>query len=123
LAAFNLEHPQLIVTHSCPTRIGVGVRGSPMFEPLVRVHVTNAGFDSGPQDDCGEPELTKLWHGLRFSPHGWVFGHFHHSHSAEVEGTRFVCLSDELQIPTRAMAIWDAGEKKLRQPGPPGGHR
>ena len=113
LENFNHERPQLIVTHSCPTRIGVGVKGSPLFEPWVRVYVTNAGFDAGPQDDCGEPELTKLWHGLAFSPRAWVFGHFHQPHRTEVEGTRFVCLSDDLGIPARAMVIWDTESRKL----------
>lgn len=114
LASFNHECPDLIVTHSCPCRIGVGVKGSPAFDPWVRLFVTNAGFDSGPRDDCGEVELTALWHGLRSGPRAWVFGHFHHPHHREVEATRFVCLSDELETPERSMAIWDTETKDLR---------
>jgi hypothetical protein len=110
---FNREQPELIVTHSCPSRIGVGMKGSPMMEPWVRMHITSEGFDAGPQDDCGETELTHLWHGLTYQPQAWVFGHFHHCHQATVGATRFVGTADDLNSPARTLAIWDTGERRL----------
>ncbi len=107
LFQFNHSHPHLIVTHSCPTRIGIGVQGSPFFASGVQLYILNAGFDPGRSTDCGEPQLTKLWHGLNFSPRAWVFGHFHHSRSAEIEGTRFVCLGADLADPAGMLAVWD----------------
>ena len=109
-ALFNREKPDLIVTHSCPAGIGIGVRGSPDLEHGVTEHIVKAGFDPGPQDDCGEMELAQLWRDLRYRPRGWVFGHFHCSHEAVVEGTRFVSVSDDVR---QALVLWDTEEKKL----------
>ena len=48
-----------------------------------------------------------------YKPRAWVFGHFHRAHQATVEGTRFVCVSDDLDSPGRTLVIWDTEEKKL----------
>jgi predicted phosphodiesterase len=113
VALFNREKPDLIVTHSCPSGIGIGVRGSADLEQGVAEHISGAGFDAGPQDDCGEAELAELWRGLRYRPRGWVFGHFHCAHEAVVEGTRFVCVGDNLDMLRQALVLWDTEEKKL----------
>jgi predicted phosphodiesterase len=113
VALFNQERPDLIVTHSCPARIGIGVTSAPAMGPGVAEHVTAAGFDPGPPDDCGEVELGRLWCELTYKPRVWVFGHFHREHEATIEGTRFVGLGDELDAPARRLAIWDTEEKKL----------
>lgn len=110
---FNQQRPELIVTHSCPSRIGVGIRSSGEMQAGVAEHITAAGFDAGPQDDCGEVELGRLWLDLSYKPRGWVFGHFHRPHRATVEGTQFMCVSDDLDSPFRSFVIWDAEEKKL----------
>jgi hypothetical protein len=110
VALFNRERPDLIVTHSCPSRIGIGVRGSAELEHGVAEHISGAGFDAGPQDDCGEAELAELWRGLRYRPRGWVFGHFHCAHEAVVEGTRFVCVPENA---SQSLVLWDTEEKKL----------
>lgn len=112
-ALFNLERPELIVTHSCPAGIGVGLRGSPHFEHGIDRHIRAAGFDPGPRDDCGDMELSKLWRGLDYRPRAWGFGHFHCAHEASVEGTRFVCVSDALDAPGATFVLWDTEEKKL----------
>lgn len=112
-AAFNRERPELIVTHSCPSRIGVGMTGSPLMEPWVRLFVTTAGFDSGPPDDCGETELAGLWHALTYQPRAWVFGHFHHFHRATVGKTRFVGTDCDLDSPGRTLVIWDTEERQI----------
>lgn len=112
-ALFNQERPELIVTHSCPSRIGIGLHGPPEMQPGVAEHITAAGFDAGPEDDCGEVELARLWLDLSYRPRAWVFGHFHRPHQATVEGTRFVCVGDDLDSPARTLVLWDTEEKKL----------
>jgi hypothetical protein len=110
---FNRERPELIVTHSCPSRIGIGIQSSAEMQPGVAEHITAAGFDPGPADDCGEVELGRLWLELAYKPRAWVFGHFHRAHQTTVEGTRFVCVSDDLDSAFRTLVIWDTEEKKL----------
>jgi len=113
IGLFNRERPELIVTHSCPSRIGVGIKGSPGMEPCVGLHITAAGFDAGPMDDCGEVELSALWHGLTYQPQAWAFGHFHQFHHSQVGATRFVCIDSELDSPARTLAIWDTDLRRL----------
>ncbi len=103
---FNQEKPGLLVTHSCPSGIGIGMRGSPDMELGAAMHITAAGFDAGPRDDCGEPELRRLWQGLEYRPKHWVFGHFHQHHEATVEGTQFVCLAECVSADS-GLTIWD----------------
>lgn len=113
VALFNREMPELIVTHSCPSGIGIGVRGSPDMEQGVAEFVVHAGFDPGPPGDCGEAELGILWRELRYRPRGWVFGHFHCAHEATVTGTRFLCVSDSLSVCPHTLVLWDTEEKQL----------
>lgn len=113
VAMFNRERPELIVTHSCPARIGIGLRSAAEMAPGVAEHVAAAGFDPGPADDCGEAELSRLWGELTYRPQAWVFGHFHRAHEAWIDGTRFVGVSDELEASSRRLAIWDTEEKRL----------
>ncbi len=113
VSLFNQQRPELIVTHSCPSGIGIGIQSSANMEPGVVEHITAAGFDAGPQDDCGELELGRLWLELAHKPRAWVFGHFHRAHESSIEGTLFVCVSDALDSPFRTLVIWDTEEKKL----------
>jgi predicted phosphodiesterase len=112
-ALFNRERPELIVTHSCPAGIGIGLRSAAEHEHAVGDHIRAAGFDPGPAHDCGEAELGRLWETLDYRPHAWVFGHFHRSHLATVGGTRFVGVDDDLEGPFRRLTIWDTEEKKI----------
>jgi len=113
MALFNREKPELIVTHSCPAGVGIGIRCSPELEAGVAEHVVKAGFDPGPPGDCGEVELRELWRELIYRPRGWAFGHFHRTHEALVEGTHFVCVGEELSGTARALWLWDTDERKL----------
>lgn len=112
-ALFNRERPELLVTHSCPAGIGIGVRASPDLEHGVAEHIVRAGFDPGPGDDCGETELRELWRALEYRPRGWVFGHFHRPHAAIIEGTRFLAVGDDLAA--GELVLWDTEERKLLQ--------
>ncbi len=113
VALFGRERCDLIVTHSCPAGIGVGIRAAGEHEPGVGLHVRGAGFDPGPADDCGEVELRQLWNELPARPHAWVFGHFHRAHQAMVGGTRFVGVDDRFDAPGAQLTIWDTEEKRI----------
>ncbi len=115
---FNHERPVMIVTHSCPANLGVGIQGNPAFAAQRAVHVHGAGFDPGPDHDCGEVELTRLWNHLEARPAFWVFGHFHVGHDRRVGGTRFLC-TDTLQ--SADLLLWDAESgviSTIANPGP-----
>ncbi len=110
---FNREKPDLVVTHTCPSGIGVGVRGSDGFQQGVVDFVRGAGFDPGPVADCGDGELAVLWRSLKFRPSAWAFGHFHRTHEAQIEGTRFVCVDQFDPSVDFPLVIWDTEEKRL----------
>ncbi|MCX8155694.1 MAG: metallophosphoesterase [Verrucomicrobiae bacterium] len=110
---FNQHQPELIVTHSCPSRIGIGLATSDELQPEVAQHITAAGFDAGPPDDCGDVELRQLWLSLQYRPRAWVFGHFHRDHQRVVEGTQFVCVGSDLSSRKRQLVLWDTEEKRL----------
>ncbi|MBA3936229.1 MAG: metallophosphoesterase [Planctomycetes bacterium] len=90
--AFNATSIDLMVTHSCPHSIGVGIHGSAELFLAVERYIQAKGFDGGPYDDCGEPALVRLWKKLERSPKSWVFGHFHTHREAEVGETVFRCV-------------------------------
>jgi hypothetical protein len=103
LAAFAVRPPDLIATHSCPCRIGIGMRGADSMALLAAKHIVAAGYDAGPPNDCGEAALHRLWHSLTHKPPLWVFGHFHVNHHRKVANTQFLCVSDLGQLPQPPM--------------------
>ncbi len=113
IAAFNRSRPELLVTHSCPSRLGIGMTASTEHAPGVALHVDGAGFDSGPPDDCGESELARLWDGLSYRPKAWVFGHFHRYHAVTIAGVHFQAVSDDLGTPGHMLTLWDTAEGRL----------
>lgn len=89
--ALALGTADLVVSHSCPHSIGVGMVGHPALAASVAQFCDGIGMSSGSISDCGEPGLTKIWKGgLR--PPGWSFGHFHNLRQSQVEGTTFTCV-------------------------------
>lgn len=92
LTTFTATPPDVIVSHSCPAGIGVGMVGAlPLIEDVERF-VTRAGHHAGPFHDCGEGGLCGVWHRLPARPPLWIFGHFHQIHDRTVGSTRFVCV-------------------------------
>lgn len=89
---FNDLRPQVIISHSCPHSIGIGMKANPNMALGVARFCRSNGFDTGPATDCGEPGLTRLWQRLTYRPRLWIFGHFHRFHRAEVDRCRFVCV-------------------------------
>jgi len=111
---FNRVRPALLVTHSCPAGIGIGLQGNPEMAHGVATHVVGAGFDPGPPEDCGDTELTRLWTALEYRPRAWVFGHFHVVHATRVEDTQFACpgaISRRGGIET--LLIWDTERQEF----------
>jgi predicted phosphodiesterase len=104
---FNRERCDLIVTHSCPAGIGIGLTGPLDLRLGVLDYIVGAGFDPGPVHDCGETELTRLWRGLDYRPAAWVFGHHHRLHATTVRETHFVCVG-EAESAWRQPVLWDS---------------
>lgn len=118
-ALFNEARPELIVSHSCPSRIGIGLSGAEEMSWGVIDHIVSAGFDPGPIEDCGEAELSRVWETLAYRPRAWVFGHHHRPHAAMVEGTFFVCVGD-IEWTESCPVVWDTRTLSLAiGPAPP----
>lgn len=123
LSAFTAEPPDLIISHSCPAGIGIGIAGAQHLIQDADRFITRAGFHAGPFHDCGEGNLSRLWRQLPHKPPHWVFGHFHAMHDRTIDGTRFVCVgstddSDGVNgvrpviYDTRTKALWvDAAQR------------
>lgn len=92
LAAFAPSALDLIVSHSCPAGIGIGISGALSLIEDADRFITRAGFHSGPFHDCGEGGLTRLWRSLPIKPRNWVFGHFHQLSETVIDGTTFTCV-------------------------------
>lgn len=90
--AFNLADVELVVTHSCPPSIGIGMRGQDGLVESTNCCGETECFDRGPIDDTGEPGLRRLWLRLKHHPWTWVFGHFHNHRDAWSGGTAFHCV-------------------------------
>jgi predicted phosphodiesterase len=92
LSTWRKVRPPVVITHSCPAGIGIGMQADPSMRASVDRHCRQAGFDVGPDHDCGEPGLTELWRAMDWRPTEWCFGHFHTLHQWVVEGTCFTCV-------------------------------
>lgn len=86
ITAWHVDPPDLLVTHTNPSGLGIGMRGNPQFAPQVAQVITTAGWDTGPPDDIGDPALTVVFRQL---PPGTqrtlVFGHHHRWHRVLVD--------------------------------------
>jgi predicted phosphodiesterase len=116
-ALFNEARPDLIVSHSCPSRIGIGLAGAEELQWGVIDHIVSAGFDPGPSEDCGEAELSRVWRTLTRRPKAWVFGHHHRQHAVAIDGTLFVCVGD-VESSESQPVIWETETLALTT-GPP----
>lgn len=93
LEKFNpLENIDLMVTHSCPHSIGIGMAGAPIFNESIEKFCHKKGHSTGDINDCGEGALRRLWYGLEKKPSNWVYGHFHTKHFTKIENTFFYCI-------------------------------
>jgi predicted phosphodiesterase len=116
LSAFSENSPDLIVSHSCPAGIGIGMTGSQNLIEDADRFIARPGFHAGPFHDCGEGNLTRLWRELSRKPMHWIFGHFHVMHDRTIDGTRFVCVGstdDSDGINGVRPVIYDTQQKSL----------
>ncbi len=104
LASAQAHPPAMIVSHSCPANIGIGMHGNPALADSVHQHILVAGHECGPPDDCGEPQLTALWQALPRRPALWCYGHFHINHERLIGATRFIAVA---AAGVGQMRIWD----------------
>jgi hypothetical protein len=88
----GMDGVDLMVTHSCPHSIGVGIVGDPFFIPGVNAFIKDNGFTVGPLSDCGDSFLTDLWNQLTVKPKNWIFGHMHQHKHTLVGDTNFYCV-------------------------------
>lgn len=114
LMEFSANPPDIIVSHSCPTGIGVGMIGNPAHKMGIYYNIIMAGYDPGPFDDCGETQLTELWKGMVKKPRLWVFGHFHHFHRQRIEDTEFICMPS-IENNIRHVLLWDTDIKDISE--------
>ena len=91
-AAFSQAKVDIVVTHSCPHSLGVGMVGNAYLAEDVERHCVRKGFNPGLITDCGEPGLLRLWGHLTHRPREWIFGHFHAHRDALVHNVHFRCI-------------------------------
>lgn len=82
----------LLVTHSCPAGIGVGMGTNGSMAMQAMQHIWKFGLDPGPEHDLGEQSLTDLWHALPHRPKHWIYGHWHTELTSKVNDTTFHCV-------------------------------
>lgn len=85
----------LLVTHSCPHSVGVGMVGSPIFFESIEKFCHDKGHSTGRNEDCGDGALTKLYKGLnalQIPVSNWIFGHFHSYKMSKIGTTNFYCI-------------------------------
>lgn len=86
LTAWRAEPPDLLVTHTAPSGLGIGLRGSPHLATQVAEVITAAGWETGPPDDIGDPALTTVISRLPPVPRRTlVFGHHHRWHHVAID--------------------------------------
>ena len=90
-AVFAKHPPEVMITHSCPSGIGIGMQGNDFFSEQVTEWAEELGLGPIPSGDCGEPTLASLWHRLTIKPRHWLFGHFHTVHQRCLGSTSFTC--------------------------------
>lgn len=81
-----------VITHSCPSKLKIGMEGNPALFMAVQQYVVEAGHGDNDFYDCGEDPLRMLYNGLVKKPKYWLFGHFHQTKQKKVENTDFVCV-------------------------------
>lgn len=107
----------LLVTHSNPCGIGIGIHGDSFLCKNGAVFVQLEGYEMAPVLDCGDITLTNLWNQLgEYKPKTWIFAHHHCDYHNKVENTDFYCVGHCESVGIRRMPtvyIFDSIEKKM----------
>jgi predicted phosphodiesterase len=81
-----------VITHSCPTGLGIGMEGHPALYMAVQKYIVDAGYGAGNHLDCGDEPLTMLYNGLIKKPTFQFYGHFHRVSNKKIGETEFICV-------------------------------
>jgi predicted phosphodiesterase len=108
---FDIEQLDIIVSHSCPTGIGIGMEGNFFHRWGVAKYIILNGYNPGVSGDYGETQLTNLWHRMKKRPKLWIFGHFHQFQSSRIDDTQFVCLP-RIDVFHRCV-VWDTDSNEI----------
>ncbi|MDX9888983.1 MAG: metallophosphoesterase [Anaerovoracaceae bacterium] len=112
---FALQPLDIVVSHSCPSGIGIGMEGSPFHRWGVVNYIVLDGYNPGPSGDYGETQLTNLWNRMKQRPKLWVFGHFHQYQSTMIDDTQFLCLP-RVDI-FHQCVVWDTDTGEITMEG------
>ena len=104
----------LMVTHSCPPSIGIGISGHPALISSVQQFIGDIGFPVAPIEDCGDFFLTPIYRELIDKPKTWAFGHFHVLTGQQVDQTHFQCVGMIGNIHATRFYVYDTETKQLR---------
>jgi len=107
----------LMITHSCPSNIGIGIKGHQEFFESGQVFIGKLGFPVSPVHDIGDSFLTDLWNQIEgFRPKHWVFAHVHKHHLSKVDNTEFCsvgCCDGTDELPQPKIYIYDTETKEI----------
>lgn len=118
LREFSRIIPDIVISHSCPAGIGIGMHGQPSHAWGVANYIIMEGYSPGPSFDYGEVQLTDLWERLLVKPRLWIFGHFHQFYQAKIKDTLFICIPRIDYY--HQMVIWDTETDKIEINGEDG---
>lgn len=82
------DPPDIVLAHSCPAGIGIGLTGSPTFAAAITADLEELGLPAIASNDVGEPGLTMLWSAVPRPPRHWICGHFHRFHQSLIGRTQ-----------------------------------
>lgn len=76
---YNDAQPRIMITHDCPTQIGFD--NHLKYRPWSKQYMTRTA-----------DAFQQMFH--LHQPEFWFYGHWHESRQLDVDGTRFVCLTE-----------------------------
>jgi hypothetical protein len=82
ISLFDKTKPRVMVTHDCPTSVA--------YEMFISRGDSLAG---GQQIKTRTGEALQAMFELH-QPEAWYFGHWHHTRTADIKGTKFQCLGE-----------------------------
>lgn len=106
----------LMVTHSCPMNIGIGIVGHPEFQISAHEYISAVGYKAPGILDIGDEPLQRLWEELgNLKPKNWVFAHLHKYKYSKVGKTNFYCVGtcDRIFTKQQNIYIYDTKTKEI----------
>lgn len=104
----------LMVTHSNPCDIGIGMEGSDFFKDSIKKFITDEGIPMCKSKyDIGDTFLKSLWDMIENKPKHWVFGHHHRNYTKKLGNTIFQCVGSSDNPSTFTPYTYDTNTKEL----------